>query len=537
MAHLMRATPGVVVTREPYASQAGGEMLRLGGNAVDAAIAAAFAQGVVNPMACGIGGTAEMNMYIAESREHVLLRGLSGAGSRARSDVYDVVGESPRPNRWHVAGHENYLGYRAPTVPTFVRVVGEAHRLFGSIPWRQLLEPAITLASEGFEVWPALAKNWDPHAKGALDWPSGMETLSATKAAASVYLKDGRFHAVGERLVQRDYGATLERLAQEGPDAFYQGAIGDEIAGDFDRNDGLITRDDLRACRAAITRPLGVSYRDAQLWGYGPIRMLIFNILEGLDVSRHPHNSPAYLDRLARAMQLAHLERARIMGDPAFVDVPTQKLISKEYANELRERIELGGDLANNAPGQVPTFSTTGAVVIDGNQNAVAMMHSNGNSSGAMTPGLGFLYNNHMHNFNPMPGRRNSIEAGKQPHGAAGGPLILIQRGSPALAIAHHSRAGTTSEVQIVLNMLEFGMPMQQAIEVDRIHAEYEQRTVFVDHNFSVDLAKALEDHGQQRVVFTDIVPAVAAVHRDPNAESIVPGVDPRGGGGYDTVL
>lgn len=532
----MAATPGVVVTREPYASQAGGEMLRLGGNAVDAAIAAAFAQGVVNPMACGIGGTAEMNLYIAASREHLLLRGLAGAGSRARPDVYDVVGASPRPNRWHVAGHENYLGYRAPTVPTFVRVVGEAHRLFGALPWARLLEPATALASDGFEVWPALANNWDPHAKGALDWPSGMETLSATEAAASVYLKDGRFYAAGERLVQREYGATLERLAHEGPDAFYQGAIGDAIAADFDHNDGLLTRDDLRACRAAITRPLHTTYRDADLWGYGPIRMLIFNILEGLDVSRYSHNSPEYLDCLARAMQLAHLERARIMGDPSFVDVPTQRVISKGHAHELRERIERGDDLAHNAPGQVPTFSTTGAVAIDGDQNAVAMMHSNGNSSGAMTAGLGFLYNNHMHNFNPLPGRRNSIEAGKQPHGAAGGPLILTQRGGPSLAIAHHSRAGTTSEVQIVLNMLEFGMTMQQAIEADRIHAEYEQRKVFVDHGFPADLSRALEEHGQQHVVFTAIIPAVAAVHRDPVSGAIEPGVDPRGGGGNDIV-
>jgi gamma-glutamyltranspeptidase / glutathione hydrolase len=511
-------------------------MLRLGGNAVDAAIAAAFVQGVVNPMACGIGGTAEMNMYIAESCEHVLLRGLSGAGSRARPDVYQVVGESPRPNRWHVAGHENYLGYRAPTVPTFVRVVGEAHRLFGALPWERLLEPAIALASEGFEVWPKLASSWDPHAKGALDWPSGMETLSATEASASVYLKDGRFYGVGERLVQREYGATLERLAHEGPDAFYRGAIGDAMAADFERNDGLITRDDLRACRAAVTRPLHTTYRDADLWGYGPIRMLIFNILEGLDVSRYSHNSPEYLDCLARAMQLAHLERARIMGDPSFVDVPTQRVISKEYAKALRGRIERGDDLASNAPGQVPTFSTTGAVAIDGSQNAVAMMHSNGNSSGAMTPGLGYLYNNHMHNFNPLPGRRNSIEPGKQPHGAAGGPLILTQRGRPSLAIAHHSRAGTTSEVQIVLNMLEFGMTMQQAIGAERIHAEYEQRTVFVDPGFPGDLAEALERLGNQRVVFTSIVPAVAAVHCDPNSGTIVPGVDPRGGGGHDIV-
>ena len=511
-------------------------MLRRGGNAVDAAVAAAFAQGVVNPMACGLGGTAEINVYASRSGEHALVRELDGAGSRAHPDAFEVLGEAPRANRWHVARHENYLGYRAITVPSFVRVVGETHRQFGSLPWEQLLEPAIALAADGFEVWPGLANSWDPHAKGALDWPSGRDTLTATLPAAAIYLNGDRFYRAGETLQQRDYASTLRSLARQGPDAFYDGDIADAIALDFERNDAFVTREDLLRCRASMTRPLHATYGNSDLWGSGPIRMLIYNILEQLGVSRLHHNSADYLDSLARALQIAHVERARYMGDPHFVDVPIQMLISKGYAAELAERITIGADLVGSDPGQVPTFSTTGVVVIDGSGNAVAMKHSNGNSSGVVTPGLGFLYNNHMHNFNPLPGRRNSIAPGKQPHGAVGGPLIITQRGRPSHAIAHHSRAGTTSEIQIVLNMLEFGMTLQEAVSADRIHAEYEQRTVFVDPEFPTEIAVALEALGHQRVVVTPIIPAVAAVHHAHDSRSINPGVDPRGAGGVDVV-
>src|SRR5690606_29980013 len=157
--------------------------------------------------------------------------------------------------------------------PTFVRVMAETHRLFGSLPWMELLQPAIDLAASGFEVWPQLAASWDMHAKGAFDWPSGMDTLTATEECAKTYLDEGEFFEVGATLLQKDYARTLEVIARKGPDSFYSGEIGRAIANDFSINGALVTAADLLRCRAYVSRPLRATYKETVLYGSGPYRM------------------------------------------------------------------------------------------------------------------------------------------------------------------------------------------------------------------------------------------------------------------------
>jgi gamma-glutamyltranspeptidase/glutathione hydrolase len=517
-----------LVCLETHAAAAGRRILERGGNAVDAAIAASFVQGVVNPMMCGLGGTARLLLFLERSKEYLLLNAIGGAGARSRPDTFEYTGETSRAGRWHVKDHANYIGHQASVIPTFVRVVGEAHCLFGRLPWPDLIEPAISLAEGGFAVSPWLAGRWDPHSHGATDWPRGIETLNGTAECARIYLKDGRFYQAGETLVQADLGRSLRRIAEGGPDLFYEGEIGDEIARDFAEHDGLITREDLLRCRPYVVQPLEGSYRDHGLHVGGPVKLQPYNILEGFDLRALGHNSPKYLDLLARAFQISYLDRARYIADPRFADVPVNLLKSKQHAAGLRYQIESGEDVRWVEPGFVPTFGTTALVAMDDEGNAVAMMHSNGNSSGVVTPGLGFLYNNHMHNFNPRPGFRNSVAAGKLPE-ASEGPILVSRDGRPCLAISHYSRAGTTAETQVFLNVVEFGMSVQEAVEQPRIHAEYVRRTVLVDPDFPSELIAGLEALGTQKVVVRPISPAVSAVLRDPSTGQVRCGIDPRG--------
>lgn len=523
----LELTAGIVVCAEPLAAVAGQHILERGGSAIDAAIAAAYAQGVVNPMMCGIGGTAELNLYLARSREHLIIEGLAGAGSRARPDTFEYVGDTPRPGRWRVKDKANYIGYKAAIVPTFVRVTWEVHRLFGRLPWEQLLEPAIELATNGFEVWPWLANRWNPHGHGAFDWPHGLETLNATQACARIYLKNGQFYGAGDTLIQSDYAQTLRQIAAEGASTFYEGEIGRAIAEDYAANGGLITYEDLLACHATLSRPLQTTYHGYSLHGRGAIRLLMYNILEGFDLRSLGHNTPKYLDILGRSFQIAHVDRARYKVDPNFGDMPTHMLISKSYAASLRYLIESGEDIREVEPGSIPSFNTTALVAMDAEGNTVAMRHSNGNSSGVVTPGLGFLYNNHMHNFNPRPGYRNSVAPGKKPE-SADGPLIVCADGQPFLAVAHYSKAGTTAEVQVVLNMIDFGMPVEEAVAASRIYAEYRRRTIYVDPDFPSEIIRGVEDLNTQKVVVQWVSPAVSAVHRQRETGRIRAGFDPR---------
>ncbi len=527
---------GVVVCREPLAARAGGRMLEEGGNAFDAAVAAAFAQSVVNPVACGIGGTAKMNLYSAAGGTYLTVGGLGGAGSRAVPDQFTVLGETNRPNRWHVADHANCIGYLAPVVPTFVKVMGETHRLFGRLPWEEVLRPAIELATDGFVVWPELARGWDPHAKGATDFPSGHTTLGTFAETRKIYLKDGEFYKVGETLKQTDMGATIKRIAREGPSEFYVGETGRAMADDFARNGGLITEKDLRSCFATVYKPLRGTYRGHTLHGTGEYRIEMFNLIEEMDVRSLTHNSAEYLDALALCFQAAHVDRARYMGDARFVDTPTQELISKDRARRIVREIQAGTWWDGMEQGHFPSFSTTGLVVMDAEGNTVAMSHSNGSSSGVVTQGLGFLYNNHMHNFNPLPGRRNSIAPGKEPHSAAGGPLIVSDDEGPIMALAHYSRAGTTSEVQIVLNVLDHGLDVQAAVEAPRIHAEYEYLTIYVDPSFPESIREELVTGTRHKLKVGAITPAVATIHKDRSTNSIRGGGDPRAAYGVVTV-
>ncbi len=533
----------MVVCAEPLAAQVGAEILARGGNAMDAAVAAAFAQGVVNPTMCGIGGKGVLTAFRPATGEMTNIRFWGQAGSRARPGIFadDYLGQEGAVTNYRVKGDRNSVGYQSIMVPGFVLGIHEAWRRLGTtrIPWADLLAPAVSLARDGFEVYPYLDKFWGPDS--VLGYERALAQMASTPAAAAVYLREGRPYRVGERLVQADYARVLERIAAEGPSVFYQGEVAQAIAADMDANDALFGLDDLRGYQVLIGEPVAGSYRGYDVIsdrppGCGALLIELLNILEGWDIrGSMTWNSPVYLDTIARAMQLVFADRARFMADPHFVDVPVGRLISKEYAAGLRRQIETGADLEQPSWQPVGASGTTHLSVVDAQGNAISLTHTLGYASGVVTPGLGFLYNNDMMGFDPVPGRRNSIAPGKMPVNG-GAPTILLKDGKVAMVIGSPAGARKlTAQLQAIVNVIDFGMSMQEAVSAERIHSEDQKRLILVEPSFPEELAGQLVGLGNtvRRERYTA---RLSAIWRDPRTGRLEGGADPRGGGGLAAV-
>lgn len=536
-------TSGVVASVESLAADAGAQMLRAGGNATDAAVATAFAQGVVDPIYCGIGGGFHGLFYDAASQTTKVVSAGGRAPAAAVADMWRLSGQWGA--MWTVEGKRNRLGYQASMVAGFIRGAHQAFVRFGSgkVSWRQIIEPSITLASEGFEVYPYLYRLWMPRTDRILNFlesEEGTTVLGYTKACRDIYLHtDGTVYQIGERLIQTDYAKTLERVAENGPDEFYEGETAHKIAEDFEKNGGLITLDDLSNFKADVVEPLQSRFRDLDVLTepaptVGPVTVEILNILEGWDLKSLGWNTPEYLDRLARAMHLAFRDRLTLLGDPDFVKVGDERMVSKEYAADLRKQIEHGEELQHIASTPLPS-GTTHVSVMDAAGNAAAITHSLGMSSGVVHPGLGFQENCHMVMFDPVPGRRNSIAPGKRPI-TGGGPMLLMRDGTPYLLIGSPAGARkVTAIVQTLLNVEDFGMDFAAAVAAERIHVEDQPMTVMVEPHFNPRVLEGLARLGH-RILFEWYTARLAGVLRDPTSGRLEGASDPRGDRGLAIV-
>jgi gamma-glutamyltranspeptidase/glutathione hydrolase len=510
-AEAQRSPLGVIACIERLATEAGARMLRAGGNATDAAIATAFAQCVVNPVHAGIAGS---------------FHGLFWDAAASKASVVSAGGNAPASARPGPA-EDWVIGYRASTVPGFIRGAAEAHERFGSgqIAWEQLLAPAIELAAGGFEVYPYLHRLWAPtteYGHGFLEG-EGPDILGLTDASRELYLHlDGSVYETGEWLVQADYARTLQRIADQGPDEFYQGETARAIAEDFQRGGGFLSSADLRGFQADVTEPIGTTYHDYEVLtepgpSVGPVILESLNVLEGWDLTPLGWNTPEYLDRLARALHVAFHDRLARLGDPAFVEVPMDELLSKSYAEGLRRSIDHGE-------------GTTHVSVVDAARNGAAITHSIGSASGVVTPGLGFLHNSHMSMFDPTPDSRNGVAPGKRPL-TGGAPTIVLQDGWLRILIGSPAGARKVSAiVQALLNVVEFRMPLAEAVAVDRIHADAEPRTILVEPFSPPDTLRALAQRGYH-IRFEWYTARLAAV-ADLPGQGLTGASDPRGDGG-----
>ncbi|MBM3789887.1 MAG: gamma-glutamyltransferase [Acidobacteria bacterium] len=474
---------GLVVSVSDIAADVGAGVLRRGGNAVDAAVATAFALAVTHPSAGNIGGGGFMIVRRPDGKV-TAFDYREKAPLKATPTMY--LGADGKIDRSLTAS-----GYLAPGVPGTVRGLELAHKTFGRLPWKDVVMPAVQLAEEGFLLSPSLAGSLNSQLSGA---------MGKFPASVAAYGKPGGGPwAAGDRIVLTDLGKTLRAIAADGPDVFYNGWVAGLIEQDMAANGGLITREDLSAYQARVRTPLTGKFRGYDIismcppssGGTGLIEML--NILENFDLRKYGRYAPETLHLVIEAMRRAYLDRARHLGDPDFGEVPVEKLTSKKYARELARSIdpakasasvELGKDIVT-ARQSTEGDETTHFSVLDQDGMAVSSTYTleGGYGSKVVVRGAGFLLNNEMGDFNKKPGETSvSGDIGTSPNLIAPGkrmlssmtPTIVTRKGK--LVLITGSPGGRTiinTVLSVVLGVAEFGMTGREAVDSARMHHQW----------------------------------------------------------------
>ena len=517
--------------------EAGVGALRRGGNAIDAAVATAFAQFITTPFSAGVGGFGCMVVYDAGTGRATSIDFHGRAGSRATPDIYRSALEGRiygHADRWKVRGDINQIGYQSVVTPGTVAGLWEAWSRFGTRPWAELVEPAIRLAYDGFEIPGALARGFTTRTESSSGVVPFFTKVRTTDASARIFLNNGVPWRAGERLVQPDYGRTLELIAAGGADVVYRGEIAERIAADFERNGGLLTMADLEAYAPDVYDPVHGTYRGHDVFsnalpGSGAQVIEILNLLEGYDVPGLEHGKADHVELLGRAQILSFIDRRRYHGDPKFIDDPTDILVSKDRAAELRgfiDRRELPPDVVEEP---AEGLDTTHLSTADRAGNCVALTHTLGSASGVVTEGLGFTWNNCMFQFNPVAGRPNSIAPGKARITGIS-PAIVLRDGQPILVTGAAGGTRILGAVQhTISNTVDFGMSALEAVSVPRWH--WEDHLLELEPQLYHHLKEELEGRGLD-VANDAFVAQLHAVGIDPDTGRLTGGPDPRGWGG-----
>ena len=473
MAGKARVTEGasaMVVSGHPLASRIGRDVLRAGGNAVDAAVAVGFALAVVHPEAGNLGGGGFMVIRTADGQVRTLDYRETAPGRATRDMYLDPNGE---PTEASVTGH------LAAGVPGSPAGLVEAHRSLGRLPFDSVILPAIRLARDGFEV--------DEYRSESIR--SDSARLSMFPASAATFLPDGRPPRPGSRLLQPELAATLDAIRRRGAEGFYRGLVADLIVAEMERGGGLISHADLAAYRAVWREPIAIRYRGHTIYSMPPASSggvtmgEILNIMEGFD-PLPPFGTPALLHREAEAMRRAFTDRNRYLGDPAFVENPVERLLSKEYAAALRADI---GDRASPTPRFEPAAgggsSTTHYSVVDAEGNAVSCTTTINESYGSAVTvtGAGFLLNDEMDDFATSPGKpnmyglvqgeANAIAPGKRMLSAMTPSIVLDTLGQ--LYMVTGTPGGPriiTMVYHTISNVIDHRMPLAEAVTAPRMH-------------------------------------------------------------------
>jgi gamma-glutamyltranspeptidase / glutathione hydrolase len=485
-----RSQKGMVVSAHPLASEAGLEMLQTGGNAVDAAVATALAISVVEPFSAGIGGGGFALLYPADTGAMQALDFRERAPLDADREMY--LDEAGNP-----ISRASLDGHRAVGVPGTVAGLAELHRQYGALPWRQVVEPAIRLAKEGFPVGQQFV---DAAAQR-------QEMLLENPAAREAFTRDGQLYQVGDRLIQSDLAQTLEQIAIDAQ-RFYTGNIAEAIADDMAANGGLIDREDLATYQPIWREPLCGDFRRWKVCSMPPpssggVHLLqILNLIGDTDLASLGWHHPDGLHLLIESMKIAYADRSEYLGDPDFVEVPVRQLVSSEYAQQRRGEITL--ERARSASEVKPmdaetwqrlreSSDTSHLTVIDENHNAVSLTFTvnGGFGAGVVAQGTGILLNNEMDDFAIAPGvpnlfglvggEANAIAPRKTPLSSMT-PTIVTENGQLRLALG--SPGGSTiitTVLQILLNVLVYEMDVNTAVSAPRIHQQWMPESVFVE--------------------------------------------------------
>ena len=460
---------GMVVSNHPLASAAGAEMLAAGGNAVDAAIATLFALTVVEPMMVGIIGGGMAHIRLSDG-SHRFIDGQSTVPSAVKSDTY-----TSKPGSAHdvfdTVDDENLNGPKAVAVPGSLKAWCETLARFGTMSLADVMQPAIKHAARGFVVTPYLHECISDSAA----------VMLKDKPISAIYLPKGEPLKPGERVVQSEYAETLAYIAQHGPDALYNGPLGNVLVDYMKANGGFIAHEDLKTYRTVERQPIRADYRGWQIMGPPPpaasgvhITQML-NILEGFDITSLGFGTAQTIHYLAEVMKIAFADREAASGDPAYINVPVERLTSKAYAAERRGAIDDGKAQAWGAGvTQLESAHTTHMTAADSFGNVAATTQTINNLFGAkiLIPGLGAIPNNYMNLYDPRPGHALSLAAGKRVTTSMS-PVMALRDGKLRFALGlPGGKRIFPSAMQALVNLIDHGMTLQEAVEAPRVWTE-----------------------------------------------------------------
>ena len=462
----------MIVSAQPEASEAGARVLMKGGNAVDAGVAAALVQGVVDPQMCGIAGFGAAQVRTPDGETHCIdFHGKTPLA--ATSDMWEdrLEGETRDGFGFVLKDNVNDLGYGAITTPGSLMAYYEAVNDFGTWDWADVCAPAVAQAEAGFNVRPHVHYWWTHGADlGRVDVA---ERLAFSRTGREIFFRaDGTPKKIGEHVANPDLAETLRLIAKEGADVFYRGEIADRIEADMIANGGLMRKADLEAYQTTRGAPLSGQYRGFDISachppGGGIMLVEMLNILEQFDLAAIGHNTTEYIRIVTEVMKAATSDKDTHVGDPAFVEVPAH-LTDKAYAEEVAERIKAGERMRVTRLPQGEPPHTTHVAVVDEAGTAFTMTHSLGMPSGVISDGLGFMYNGCMGVFDPRPGRAGSIAPGKSRFSSVC-PTIVTRDGELRVVIG--APGGTQiamGVLQALLNVMDFDMSMSDAVSAPR---------------------------------------------------------------------
>jgi gamma-glutamyltranspeptidase/glutathione hydrolase len=512
----------MVATDHQLASRAGALILRQGGNAVDAACAAMFAVGVVNPTGSGIGGGGFMVVKFpkGDKRDAIVIDFRETAPAASTRTMFLRKGLSKWASR---------TGGLAVGIPGEVRGCAHAIKKYGKLSLGQVLTPAITLAKQGFPVGHHLASSLKRYQK----------KLRKHKVLASRFYPNGRALVQGQRMTRPALARTLQAIAKRGPDAFYTGAIAKDIVDTVRKAGGILTQKDLKQYAIKQRKPLKATYRNHTIYTMPPPSSGGIAIIQALHILRHKalkpmgHNSSAYLHFLGEALKHAFADRARYLGDPDFAPIPITRLTSPAYGTKLFKRI---GKTTRPHNQYGTPQATTRAAHRDGGTSHLSVIDANGMSvaltstinttfgSKVMTPQSGIILNNEMDDFTTKPGKPNAfgllqskwneIAPGKRPLSSMS-PTILTKNGQVVLSLgASGGPTIITGTLQVMLNVVDFGLELNDAVSRSRIHHQWMPPMLFTEPDLPKDIHGNLRRRGHRTRVFPYVFTAVQAVQR-----------------------
>jgi gamma-glutamyltranspeptidase/glutathione hydrolase len=525
----------MVVAQEPLAADAGLRVLQSGGNAIDAAVAVAFALAVTYPFAGNIGGGGFLLARFADGRTTFIDFREKAPLAATRNMYLDSKGNPTK---------DSLVGWRAAGVPGTVRGLELAHQKYGKKPWAELVDPALKLATDGFPVSYSFATS--------LHSASEMKLLSQFPESKRVFLEAAHY---GDNFVQPDLAATLKRIRDRGASDFYEGETAQKLAAAMASNGGLITLADLKAYQAVEQEPLRGRYHGDEIitapppsaGGVGLLQML--GMLEGSGYEKTGAGSAASIHYVTEVMRRSYADRSEYFGDPEFFKVPVRKLLDPKYIKSRRDSIDPAHATPSGQirPGELAPHESTETThfnIVDNQGNAVAVTYTlnNGYGSGVTVPGLGFLLNDEMDDFAAKPGAENlfhliqgaanAIQPGKRPVSSMI-PTIITRDGKLFLMLGAPGGSRIPNGVlQVILNVEDFHMNVQDAVDAPRFHHQWMPDVLYVEKGISPDTVALLRAMGHEVSPLEGSSPVVARVETILNAEGWLEGAtDPRGKG------